>query len=693
MQMKVPATVIDGHLDQIRTEYSNLQNQLQQARHELEKATQANQELTQRYYLFYQEATFSMYVENQKNLEIIKRLSGIITHTIPHLPAQHQETIMSATERAKNITPQEMQSVMQQQQQLAAASMFPGMSTAGLGASMMPAAAAAAAAFNPAMLGMAAMKPEDAALQAAAMFQNLLKSPGILPNALGMGHTGLPTTSGGPSTSNSLPAAGLNDDTPRSSDSTLRASSSHNRPQSGSPAVGTKRAKIEPDEDGEFEIDVQNDDANSTTAPATNGRSSQPVRGSSRSGVHKDDRDGAQSTSSRDSATPRSKRQSSTPSSLAGFLPPGATPEMANLLMNTGGRFSIPTNFQNQLMLTLMPQMNGKPTYAFKVRDGGQPEPATFPSDAAFGSDVIKSMKRLGELPHGDVVCATTITRDNRQVYTGGRGCVKVWNIEHFDDETQLNNQDKTSVTKLKCLNDSYIRFCKLYQDDSSLIVGGESPNICIWDVNKQTIRTELTCDSQACYALVTTPDGRMCFSCCADGNIVIWDLVSETKVAALNGHVDGASCVDIFPQDMVLWTGGLDSTVRSWDIRERTELSKHELESQVFSLGCCPNDDYVAVGMENNYVEVLNTKESEKYVLHDHESCVLSLKFAHSGKWFISTGKDNYLSTWRIPYGFRLVKQKETSSILSCDISIDDRFIITGSGDKKASIYEVGYG
>lgn len=53
--------------------------------------------------------------------------------------------------------------------------------------------------------------------------------------------------------------------------------------------------------------------------------------------------------------------------------------------------------------------------------------------------------------------------------------------------------------------------------------------------------------------------------------------------------------------------------------------------------------------------MQVLNTKESEKYVLHDHESCVLSLKFAHSGKWFISTGKDNYLSTWRIPYGVRV--------------------------------------
>lgn len=32
----------------------------------------------------------------------------------------------------------------------------------------------------------------------------------------------------------------------------------------------------------------------------------------------------------------------------------------------------------------------------------------------------------------------------------------------------------------------------------------------------------------------------------------------------------------------------------------------------------------------------------------------------------------------------------KESSSVLSCDISLDDRFIVTGSGDKKATVYEV---
>ncbi|CAL8395842.1 unnamed protein product [Boreogadus saida] len=34
----------------------------------------------------------------------------------------------------------------------------------------------------------------------------------------------------------------------------------------------------------------------------------------------------------------------------------------------------------------------------------------------------------------------------------------------------------------------------------------------------------------------------------------------------------------------------------------------------------------------------------------------------------------------------------KESSSVLSCDVSPDDKYIVTGSGDKKATVYEVVY-
>lgn len=38
------------------------------------------------------------------------------------------------------------------------------------------------------------------------------------------------------------------------------------------------------------------------------------------------------------------------------------------------------------------------------------------------------------------------------------------------------------------------------------------------------------------------------------------------------------------------------------------------------------------------------------------------------------------------------LFQSKESSSVLSCDISADDKYIVTGSGDKKATVYEVMY-
>lgn len=47
-------------------------------------------------------------------------------------------------------------------------------------------------------------------------------------------------------------------------------------------------------------------------------------------------------------------------------------------------------------------------------------------------------------------------------------------------------------------------------------------------------------------------------------------------------GHTDGASCIDISNDGTKLWTGGLDNTVRSWDLREGRQLQQHDFTSQV---------------------------------------------------------------------------------------------------------------
>jgi len=135
--------------------------------------------------------------------------------------------------------------------------------------------------------------------------------------------------------------------------------------------------------------------------------------------------------------------------------------------------------------------------------------------------------------------------------------------------------------------------------------------------------------------------------------------------VRQFQGHTDGASCIDISADGSKLWTGGLDNTVRSWDLREGRQLQQHDFSSQIFSLGYCPSGEWLAVGMENSNVEVLHCSKPDKYQLHLHDSCVLSLKFAACGKWFVSTGKDNLLNAWRTPYGASIFQVNNTPIFL----------------------------
>ncbi|XP_068959748.1 transducin-like enhancer protein 1 isoform X2 [Petaurus breviceps papuanus] len=341
----------------------------------------------------------------------------------------------------------------------------------------------------------------------------------------------------------------------------------------------------------------------------------------------------------------------------------------------------------SSLSANLPSSSSGKPAYSFHVSADGQMQPVPFPSDALLGTGIPRHARQLHTLTHGEVVCAVTISNSTQHVYTGGKGCVKVWDV--------AQPGTKTPVAQLDCLNrDNYIRSCKLLPDGRSLIVGGEASTLSIWDLAAPTprIKAELTSSAPACYALAISPDAKVCFSCCSDGNIVVWDLQNQAMVRQFQGHTDGASCIDISNDGARLWTGGLDNTVRCWDLREGRQLQQHDFSSQIFSLGHCPTGDWLAVGMESSTVEILHVSKPDKYQLHLHESCVLSLKFASCGRWFVSTGKDNLLNAWRTPYGASIFQSKESSSVLSCDISTDDQFIVTGSGDKKATVYEVIY-
>ena len=123
---------------------------------------------------------------------------------------------------------------------------------------------------------------------------------------------------------------------------------------------------------------------------------------------------------------------------------------------------------------------------------------------------IPRTIRKINTLPHGDVVCAVTMSNPTKYVYTGGKGCVKVWDIGQPGT--------KQPVSQLDCLQrENYIRSIKLLPDGRTLVVGGEASTISIWDLASSTprIKAEMTSAAPACYALAISPDSKVCFSCC----------------------------------------------------------------------------------------------------------------------------------------------------------------------------------
>lgn len=60
--------------------------------------------------------SYGLNIEMHKQAEIVKRLNGICAQVLPYLSQEHQQQVLGAIERAKQVTPPEMNSIIRQLQ-------------------------------------------------------------------------------------------------------------------------------------------------------------------------------------------------------------------------------------------------------------------------------------------------------------------------------------------------------------------------------------------------------------------------------------------------------------------------------------------------------------------------------------------------------------------------------------------------
>ncbi|XP_035271296.1 TLE family member 5-like isoform X1 [Anguilla anguilla] len=97
--------------DRIKDEFQFLQAQYHSLKLECDKLASEKSEM-QRHYIMYYEMSYGLNIEMHKQAEIVKRLNGICAQVLPYLSQEHQQQVLGAIERAKQVTPPEMNSII-----------------------------------------------------------------------------------------------------------------------------------------------------------------------------------------------------------------------------------------------------------------------------------------------------------------------------------------------------------------------------------------------------------------------------------------------------------------------------------------------------------------------------------------------------------------------------------------------------
>ncbi|EDL26010.1 transducin-like enhancer of split 3, homolog of Drosophila E(spl) [Mus musculus] len=538
--------------DRIKDEFQFLQAQYHSLKVEYDKLANEKTEM-QRHYVMYYEMSYGLNIEMHKQTEIAKRLNTILAQIMPFLSQEHQQQVAQAVERAKQVTMTELNAIIGQQQ--------------------LQAQHLSHATHGPPVQ----LPPHPSGLQPPGIPPVTGSSSGLLAlGALGSqahlavkdekNHHELDHRERESSTNNSV-----------SPSESLRASEKHRG--SADYSMEAKKRKAEEkdslsryDSDGDksddLVVDVSNEDP---ATPRVSPAHSPPENGLDKARGLKKDAPTSPASVASSSSTPSSKTKdlghndkSSTPglksntptprndaptpgtSTTPGLRsmpgkPPGMDPiasalrtpitltssypapfammshhEMNGSLTSPSayaGLHNIPSQMSaaaaaaaaaygrspmvsfgavgfdphppmraTGLPSSLASIPGGKPAYSFHVSADGQMQPVPFPHDALAGPGIPRHARQINTLSHGEVVCAVTISNPTRHVYTGGKGCVKIWDISQPGS--------KSPISQLDCL---------------------------------------LTSSAPACYALAISPDAKVCFSCCSDGNIAVWDLHNQT--------------------------------------------------------------------------------------------------------------------------------------------------------------------
>lgn len=225
------------------------------------------------------------------------------------------------------------------------------------------------------------------------------------------------------------------------------------------------------------------------------------------------------------------------------------------------------------------------------------------------------------------------------------------------------------------------------------IATGSWDRNVNVYDSSFNLLRT-LSGHSFPLTSLKFRNDGKLLASGSSDNTIVIWDSLWR-KSRVLEGHKDQINTLWFDKSNRYLFSGGEDRKLMAWDLSSGKTFRNIDVGQAVTSIAqnADPRSIYVATsGPQIKQYNLINSTVARTF--DGHADVVNAIALSINNKWMISGSNDKTARIWDLATGKSVrVLPVNCWKVTAVAFSDDSKYAITGCNDGSIKVWEVETG
>ena len=195
-------------------------------------------------------------------------------------------------------------------------------------------------------------------------------------------------------------------------------------------------------------------------------------------------------------------------------------------------------------------------------------------------------------------------------------------------------------------------------------------------------------------FAVAVSADGRRVVSGGLDGTVRVWDLATGVPLHTLTGHDGGVAAVAVSADGRLVVSGGLDGTVRVWDLATGAPNILTGHDRSVAAVAVSADGRRVVSGGLDGTVRVWNLASGSSYILVGHDRSVAAVAVSADGRRAVSGGDNGTVQVWNLatdaPHHTLTGHHGRVAAVA---VTADGRRVVSGGLDGTVRVWNLATG